>query len=49
MVPSIAMYLTNNAIKHYSFICTQLNDQEVLLKTIKFSMSHLFVLSLNVK
>ena len=42
MVPNIA--ITNNSIKHHSFVYTQLNDQ-----TIQFSISHLFAPSLNVK
>ena len=45
MFPSII----NNSIKHHSFVCTQLNDQTVLFQMIQFSISHLFVLSLNVK
>ena len=42
------LYITNNSIKYQSFVYTQLNDQ-VLFQTIKFSISLLFVLSLNVK
>ena len=41
--------IANNSIKHESFVYTQLNDQTVLFRTIQFSTSHLFVLSLNVK
>ena len=32
-----------------SFVYTQLNDQTLLLLTIKFSISHLFALSLDIK
>ena len=42
MVPSI----TNNSIKHQSFVYTHLNGQTVLFQ---FSISHSFALSLNVK
>ena len=45
VLPSIA----KNSMKHQSFVYTQLNDQKVLFQTIQFSISHLFVLSLNVK
>ncbi len=38
-----------NSIKHQSFVYTQLNDETVLFQTIKFSVSHLFALCLNVK
>ena len=41
--------ITNNSIKHKSFVYTQLNDQTVLFQTIQFSVSHLFAHSLNVK
>ena len=40
----VLLYITNNSIKHQSFVCTQLNYQ-----TVQFSISHLFALSLNVK
>ena len=43
------LYITNNSVKHKSFLYTQLNDQIVLFLTIQFSMSHLFALSLKVK
>ena len=46
---SILLCITNNSIKHQSFVYTQLNDQTVLFLTIQFSIRHLFVLSLNVK
>ena len=45
----ILVYIANNLIKHQSFAYTQLNDQTVLFKTIKISISHSFALSLNVK
>ena len=45
----ILLCITNNSNKHQSFIYAQLNDQTVLLLKIQFSISHLFVLSLNVK
>ena len=41
--------ITNNSIKHQSFVYTQLNDEKVLFQTIQFSISDLFVLGLNVK
>ena len=36
MVPSTA--ITNNSIKHKFFVCTQLNDQTVLFRTISASL-----------
>ena len=45
----VLLCVTNNSIKHQSFVYTQLNDQTVQFLTIQFSISHLFVLSLNVK
>ena len=45
----VLLYITNNSIKHNSFVYSQLNDQTVLFQTIQFSISHLFTLSLNVK
>ena len=45
----VLLFNTNNSIKRQSFVYTQLNDQTVLFLTIKFSISYLFVLSLNVK
>ena len=36
-------------MKHQSFIYALLNDLRVLFYTIQFSLSHLFVRSLNVK
>ena len=41
--------ITNNLFKHQSLVCTQLNDQTVLLQTSQFHTSYLFALSLNVK
>ena len=42
--------ITNNSIKHQSFVYTQLNDQIVLFLTIQFSISSVFVCTqLNVK
>ena len=41
--------ITNNSIKHQSFVYTQLNDQTVLFQTIQFSISHFITLSSNVK
>ena len=45
----ILLCITNNSIKHESFIYTQLKDQTVLFQTTQFSRSHLFAFSLNVK
>ena len=36
------LYITNNSIKHQSFVYTQLNDQTVLFQTIQFSMSFIY-------
>ena len=41
--------ITNNSIKHQSFLYTQLNDQAVLFLTIQLNLNHLFVLILNIK
>ena len=41
--------ITSNLIKHLSFVYTLLNDQTVHFKTIQFSISRLFTLSLNIK
>ena len=38
--------ITNNSIKHQSFVSTQLNDQTVLFLAIKFTSSHFFAHSL---
>ena len=43
------MYISNNSIKHQSFVYTQLNDQTVLFQAIQFIISHLFTFSLNIK
>ena len=45
----VLLCITNNSIKHQSFIYTQLNDQTVPFKTIQFIISHLLALSLNGK
>ena len=44
----ILLCITNNSIKHQSFVYTLLNGQTVLLLTIQFNISHLFEHSLNV-
>ena len=36
--------ISNDSIKHQSFVYTQLNDQTVLFLTIQFSISHFFAL-----
>ena len=41
--------ITNNSIKHQSFVYSQLNKQTVLFQTIQFCITHLLSLSLNVK
>ena len=41
--------ITNNSIKHQSFVYTQSNDQSVLFETIQFNRSHLWPQILNVK
>ena len=41
--------ITNNSIKHRSFVYTLLNVQKILFQTIQFSASPLFALSLNGK
>ena len=41
------LFITNNSIKHQSFVYPHSNDQTV--QTIQFSLSHLYALSLNVK
>ena len=45
----VLLCITNNSIKHQSFVYTQVNDQTVLVQTIQFSIGHLFAHSLNVK
>ena len=35
----VLLCITNNSIKHQSFVYTQLNNQTVLFQTIQFSMS----------
>ena len=41
--------ITNNSIKHQSFVNTQLKDQTILFLTILFIISHLFAHRYNVK
>ena len=41
--------ITNNLIKHQSFLNTQLKDQTVLLLIIQFRISHVFAHSFNAK
>ena len=41
--------ITNNSIKHQSFVYTQVNAETVLFQAIQLSISHLFAPSLNVK
>ena len=45
----VLLCITNNSIKHQSFVYTQLINQTVLFQTIQFSINHLLALSLNVK
>ena len=45
----VFLCITDNSIKHQSFVYTQLNDQAVLFLTIQFNISHLFALTLDVK
>ena len=45
----VLLCITNNSIKHQSFVYAQSNDQTVLFQAIQFNISHLFALSLNVK
>ena len=45
----VFLYITNNSIKHQSFLYTHLNDQTFIFLTIQFSRRYLFALSLNVK
>ena len=39
--------MTNNSIKHQSFVFQQLNDQIILFLKIQFTISHLFAHSLS--
>ena len=43
----VLLCITNNSIKHQSFVYTQLNYQTVLFLAIQFNISHLFAQSLN--
>ena len=45
----ILLCITNNSIKHQSFVYKQLNDQTIVFQIIQFSLNHFFALSLNVK
>ena len=45
----VLLCITNNSIKHQSFVYRRLDGQIVLFLTIQFRISHLFALSLNVK
>ena len=45
----VFLCITNNSIKHQSFVYTQLNVQTVLFLTIQSNISILFVLSFHVK
>ena len=49
MIPSIAMYESLIIQLNIGHLFTELNEQTVLFETIQFSISHLFILSLNVK
>ena len=44
----VLLFITNNSIKHQSFVYKKLNDQTVLFLTIQFCISHLFELCLKV-
>ena len=45
----VLLCITNNSIKHQSFVYIQLNVQTVLFHIIQFRINHLFALSLNVE
>ena len=45
----VLLCITNNLIKHQSFVYMQFNDQTVLFLTIQFNISHLFLFSLTEK
>ena len=45
----VLLCVTNNSMKHHSFIYTQLKHQAILFQTIQFSISHLFALNFNAK
>ena len=45
----VLLCITHNSVKHQLFVSTQSYNQAVLFQAIQFSISHLFVLSLNVK
>ena len=41
--------MTNNSVKHQSFVYTPLNDQTVLFQKSQFNISHSFAINLNLK
>ena len=45
----VLLCITNNSIKHHSFVNTQLYVKTVILQIIQSSISHLFAHSLNLK
>ena len=45
----VLLCITNNSIKHQSFLYTQLNVKIVLFLRIQFSIVYLFALRLNLK
>ena len=45
----VLLCITNNSIKYYSFVHTQLNEKTVLLIAIQFNAFHLFAHSLNIE
>ena len=45
----VLLCMSNNSIKHQSFVYRQLNVQTVLFISIQFCINHLFALSLNLK
>ena len=48
-ITRVLLYITNNSIRHQSFVYTQLIGQRALFLRIQFNMNHLFSHSLNVK
>ena len=47
----VLLFNTNNSIKYYSFVCTQLNGSKYcdVSLTIQLNINHLFTYSLNFK
>ena len=43
----LELSITNNSIKHLSFVYARLNSQRVLFQAIRFNISHLLAHSLN--